>query len=429
MGGDQASVGQGTYGRRPLMVMGGLFFVIGFVTWLNGPLITFVQVAFGLGPVGAFLVPLCFYLSYLVCAFPAMAVARWTGLRGGISLALAIMAGGTLLFGECVGRLWYPGALGGLSVLGAGLTLLQVTVNPYVTLLGAPGRAAGRIAIMGIANKVSGIIAPVVFSLLVMPDIGGVVARLAAAVDGGQRAGVLAAFARAVVVPYRGLALVLLLAAVGLRHAGLPALCLPAPRMPAAMRRMPVRAWVGVGIVFVYVGVEVMAGDGIGLYGRGMGLSLGSVRFLTSLTLGAMLAGYGVGTLVVPARCGVARYLAGSAALGIVLCLVAACLQGAGSVACIALLGLANAMMMPIVFPLVLHAAGDRQDRAAALLVMAFSGGAVMPQVFALLIGPVGMQVAFIGLMTGSYLLIGLYALVLSAWAAHPVTKGLGSGA
>ncbi|MDT8871266.1 hypothetical protein RAA17_09745 [Komagataeibacter rhaeticus] len=82
------------------------------------------------------------------------------------------------------------------------------------------------------------------------------------------------------------------------------------------------------------------------------------MRFLTSLTLGAMLAGYGVGTLVVPARCGAVRYLAGSAALGIVLCLVAACLQGAGSVACIALLGLANAMMMPIVFPLVLHAAG-----------------------------------------------------------------------
>ncbi|MDT8871265.1 hypothetical protein RAA17_09740 [Komagataeibacter rhaeticus] len=271
VGGDQASVGQGTYGRRPLMVMGGLFFVIGFVTWLNGPLITFVQVAFGLGPVGAFLVPLCFYLSYLVCAFPAMAVARWTGLRGGISLALAIMAGGTLLFGECVGRLWYPGALGGLSVLGAGLTLLQVTVNPYVTLLGAPGRAAGRIAIMGIANKVSGIIAPVVFSLLVMPDIGGVVARLAAAVDGGQRAGVLAAFARAVVVPYRGLALALLLAAVGLRHAGLPALCLPAPRMPAAMRRMPVRAWVGVGIVFIYVGVEVMAGMALACMGAEWG--------------------------------------------------------------------------------------------------------------------------------------------------------------
>ena len=363
---------------RPLVIMAGLFFIIGFVTWLNGPLITFVQVAFGLGPVGAFLVPMCFYLSYLFCAAPTMGLARRIGLRNGIAMALGVMAAGTLVFGECVGRRWYPGALGGLSILGAGLTLLQVTVNPYVALLGTAGQAARRIAIMGIANKVSGIIAPVLFSILVMRDIGGVADRLHDAGSAQARETVLAAFAHAVVVPYRCMAVVLLVVAFGLRH---------------------------------------------------VGLSLGQTRFLTSVTLAGMLCGYLLGTVLVPAMCSQLAYLALSAVLGMVLCLGVAFLHGVWSVACVTLLGLANAMMMPILFPLVLHAAGNRQDRVVALLVMAFSGGAVMPQVFALLIGPVGMKAAFIGLMTGSYMLVGLYALMLSARAAQPVMKGLGGGA
>ncbi|WP_370636351.1 glucose/galactose MFS transporter [Komagataeibacter sp. FNDCR2] len=410
---------RGGYGARPLIVMAALFFIIGFVTWLNGPLITFVQVAFGLGPVGAFLVPMCFYLSYFFCAIPAMGLARRTGLRNGIMVALAVMAGGTLAFGECVGLRWYPGALAGLSVLGAGLTLLQVTVNPYVTLLGAAHHAARRIAIMGIANKVSGIIAPVVFSFLVMRDIGGVASHLAMAGTPQARASVLAAFAHAVVGPYRAMAVILLLVAVGLRHAGLPDIHLddrPAPRSshgPAFALRMGARAWAGVGVVFMYVGAEVMAGDGIGLYGGQAGLSLGQVRFLTSLTLAAMLCGYVIGTVMVPAVFGQRTYLALSAIMGMVLCLAAVLAQGMGSVLCVALFGLANAMMMPILFPLVLGLAGPWRSQATTLLVMAFSGGGVMPQVFALLIPHVGVKAAFMGLIMLSYTCILLYALML----------------
>lgn len=416
-----------THGMRPLAVMAGLFFIIGFVTWLNGPLITFVQVAFGLGPVGAFLVPMCFYLSYLVCAFPAMGLARRMGLRDGIMLALAIMAAGTATFGECVGRRWYAGALAGLSVLGAGLTLLQVTVNPYVAVLGPPQGAARRIAVMGIANKVSGIIAPIIFSFLVMRDIGGVMAHLANAVDGVQREAVLATFTHAVVAPYRCMAAVLLLAALGLRHAGLPDIRLAgnAGTVPHS-GRMPVRAWMGIVVVFIYVGVEVMAGDAIGVYGRGMGISLGQARFLTSLTLGAMLAGYAAGTVLVPVLCTAVRYLLLSALLGVVLCLAAAMAPGVGSVLCVALLGLANAMMMPILFPLVLQAAGGGQYRATALLVMAFSGGAFMPQLFAGLIPVIGMKSAFVGIMLPAYGMIGGYGLWMGR-AGRP-QPGLGDG-
>ncbi|MFT9375633.1 glucose/galactose MFS transporter [Komagataeibacter saccharivorans] len=404
---------------RPLVIMAGLFFIIGFVTWLNGPLITFVQVAFGLGPVGAFLVPMCFYLSYLFCAAPAMGLARRIGLRNGIAMALGGMAAGTLVFGECVGRRWYPGALGGLSILGAGLTLLQVTVNPYVALLGTAGQAARRIAIMGIANKVSGIIAPVLFSILVMRDIGGVADRLHDAGSAQARETVLAVFAHAVVVPYRCMAVVLLVVAFGLRHVGLPdirlrdAAAASLPRREGPAPRMGALAWAGIVVVFVYVGVEVLAGDGVGLYGSHVGLSLGQTRFLTSVTLGAMLCGYLLGTVLVPAMCSQLAYLALSAVLGMVLCLGVAFLHGVWSVACVTLLGLANAMMMPILFPLVLHLAGHRQSQATMLLVMAFCGGGVMPQVFALLIGIVGLKPAFAGLVMGSYGVVLLYALLL----------------
>lgn len=318
-----------------------------------------------------------------------------------------------------MGLRWYPGALAGLSVLGAGLTLLQVTVNPYVTLLGAAHHAARRIAIMGIANKVSGIIAPVVFSFLVMRDIGGVASHLAMAGTPQARASVLAAFAHAVVGPYRAMAVILLLVAVGLRHAGLPDIHLddrPAPRSshgPAFALRMGARAWAGVGVVFMYVGAEVMAGDGIGLYGGQAGLSLGQVRFLTSLTLAAMLCGYVIGTVMVPAVFGQRTYLALSAIMGMVLCLAAVLAQGMGSVLCVALFGLANAMMMPILFPLVLGLAGPWRSQATTLLVMAFSGGGVMPQVFALLIPHVGVKAAFMGLIMLSYTCILLYALML----------------
>ncbi|MBV1830444.1 glucose/galactose MFS transporter [Komagataeibacter sp. AV436] len=402
------------YGARPLLVMAGLFFIIGFVTWLNGPLITFVQVAFGLGPVGAFLVPMCFYLAYFFCAFPATALARRLGLYCGIRLALGVMAAGTLGFGECVGRQWYPGALAGLSVLGAGLTLLQVAVNPYVTLLGPAAQAARRIAWMGIANKLSGIIAPVVFSILVMPDIGGVVARLAQAGPARQHAAMLTGFAHAVVLPYRSMAAALLLVALALRHAGLPDLRLTCRDVAPPTGRMPARAWVGIGVVFVYVGVEVMAGDGIGLYARGMGLAVEQTRFLTAFTLAAMLGGYGLGSMMVPAVVRPAPYLALSAAMGVGLCVAAIMAHGMSSVLCVALLGLANAMMMPILFPLVLHGAGAWRARVNALLVMAFCGGAVMPQCFALLQGAWGMKAAFMGLVVPGYGVIGLFA--LGAW-------------
>jgi len=147
---------------RSLAIVGVLFFIIGFFTWINGPLITFVRLAFDLDEVNAFLVLMVFYLSYFFLALPAAALLKRTGMKKGLAASLFVMAAGAAMFGEFSTQRWYPGALAGLFVIGGGLALLQTAVNPYVSILGPIERAAQRIALMGICNKVAGILAPIV---------------------------------------------------------------------------------------------------------------------------------------------------------------------------------------------------------------------------------------------------------------------------
>lgn len=129
----------------PVIVVGALFFIFGFVTWLNGPLITYVKLAFDLDDINAFLVPMAFYLSYFFLALPSSWILKSTGMKRGMALGLFIMAIGALAFGQFATMRIYPGALIGLFVIGAGLSLLQTAANPYVSILGPIDSAAQRI--------------------------------------------------------------------------------------------------------------------------------------------------------------------------------------------------------------------------------------------------------------------------------------------
>jgi len=151
----------------PIVIIGALFFIMGWFTWINGPLITFVQLAFDLNVVNAFLVTFVFYLSYFVWALPASVILDRTGMKKGMALALWVMAAGAVAFGQFCTQRWYPGALGGLFVIGAGLAILQTAANPYVSILGPIESAAQRIAVMGICNKIAGIAAPILLGTLV----------------------------------------------------------------------------------------------------------------------------------------------------------------------------------------------------------------------------------------------------------------------
>ena len=398
-----------------IITIGALFFIFGFVTWLNGPLITFVKLAFNLDDVNAFLVPMAFYLSYFFLALPAAAVLRYTGMKKGMALGFLVMALGAALFGQFTTMRIYPGALTGLFTIGAGLSLLQTASNPYISIIGPIDSAAQRIAVMGICNKFAGFLAPIVFGYLVMREIDTFDARVQATPAGPDREALLSAFAAQVYVPYMAMAALLVAMAVWIARSNLPDI------QPAAVNEDQAgkdatgsifnfpHLWLGVVCLFLYVGVEVMAGDAIGIYGAGFKLPLSDTRLFTSYTLFAMLVGYVAGVFVTPRFISQQNYLALSAALGVVLTFCAYMTSGYLSVAFIASLGFANAMMWPAIFPLAIRGLGRQTETGSALLIMAIAGGAILPYVFALLKQHVDFQLAYMALCVPSYLYILYY--------------------
>lgn len=406
----------GSFGWTPLISTAGLFFLIGFVTWLNGPLISFVRVAFSLSDIGAFLVPLAFYIAYLLFALPAARIVSRTGLKSGLALALAIMSAGSALFGQCVVLRSYPGALGGLMIIGAGLTLLQVTVNPYVSLLGPHDRAAQRIAIMGLCNKFAGILAPIVLAAMVMHNISGVAEQAQHAASSAEREAILSSFTNAIYWPYLGMAALLGVAACAVFLSNLPDLDPPeALALSAPGFHITPRLGFGMVATFLYVGIEVLAGDAIGTYGQAFGMPLDQTRFFTAFTLFAMMTGYAAGLCLVPRVLSQERCMVLSCVGGILFAVAAYLTTGYLSVLCVALLGLANAMIMPALFPMAIRDAGRHVPLASALLVMMFSGGACTPQMFVLLKPYIGVQGAFLILAISAYLVLLGYGMWFSS--------------
>ncbi len=400
--------------RMTIVFLAVMFFIFGFVTWLNGPLITFVKFAFALSDVEAFLVPSVFYMSYFFLALPAAAILRRTGMKRGMAIGLFVMAVGAALFGQFTTMRWFAGALSGLFVIGSGLALLQTAANPYISIVGPIESAARRIAIMGICNKGAGILAPIVFGLLVMQGVGDLGARVAAAPDAASREAILDGFAQSIYLPYLAMAALLALLAYGVLRSPLPEITGVTAETDEAGKRRSLKdyphLWFGVVCLFFYMGVEVMAGDAIGTYGQGLGLPVEETAYFTALTLAGMLVGYVVGFIAIPRYVSQERYLAYSAILGIILVAAASLTQGYVSVACVALLGFANAMMWPAIFPLAIRGLGRHTETGAAALIMAISGGAIIPQLFAVLKTEFDFQLVFLALMLPSYAYIWFFA-------------------
>ena len=359
----------------PVVTIGVLFFIFGFVTWLNGPMITFVKLAFDLDDVNAFLVPMAFYLSYFFLALPSSAVLRRTGMKKGMALGLFVMAIGALVFGQFTTMRLYPGALTGLFVIGAGLSLLQTASNPYISILGPIDSAARRIAFMGICNKFAGFLAPFVFGALVLRDFDNFDQKVKGAPTSEARDALLDGFAAQVHLPYMMMAVMLVLLAIWIACSALPEI---KPAAAAADERPIGHAegsifsfphlWLGVLCLFLYVGVEVMAGDAIGIYGAGFNLPLAATRLFTSCTLFAMLIGYVVGLLLIPRVVSQQRYLAISAVIGVLFTVGAYLTDGYVSVGFVASLGFANAMMWPAIFPLAIKGLGRHTEVGSALV-------------------------------------------------------------
>jgi len=411
-----------------IAIIGVLFFIMGFFTWINGPLITFVKLAFDLDEVKAFFVVFVFYISYFMLALPASWVLKRTGLKKGLALSLFVMAVGAALFGELSTQRIYAGALTGLFVIGGGLAMLQTAVNPYISILGPIESAAQRIAVMGICNKVAGMLAPLLIGSLVLHGIGDLATQVSTA-DAATKAALLNEFAAKIHTPYLAMAAVLVLVAIAILFSSLPEIKpsdANAERADGADGKGSVfqfpHLWLGVFCLFVYVGVEVLAGDAIGTYGNGFGLPLDETKFFTSFTLGAMLVGYLCGLVAIPRFISQERYLSVSAVLGIVFALCAFLTKGYLSVGFVAALGFANAMMWPAIFPLAIKGLGRFTETGSAFLVMGIAGGAIIPQLFAVLKQHHDFQLVFVLLAVPCYLYILFFAL-----RGHRVGKAKGA--
>lgn len=406
--------------RNAIVIIGILFFVFGFVTWLNGPLITYVKLAFGLDTDSkAFLVTTAFYMAYFFLAFPSSWVLEKTGMKKGMAMALMVMAIGTFLFGQYATHRNYSMCLLGLFIIGSGLSLLQTASNPYISIIGPIESAAQRISIVGICNKVAGILSPLVLSAFVLKDVNLLEAKVNAAIDFQEKDAILNEFAAKIYTPYVIMAVMLVLLGFWILKSTLPEIKsseanVQSPgnettKEKSSLFQFP-HLLLGAVCIFFYVGVEVMAGDAIGTYGKGLGISTDYTKYFTSFTLGAMLLGYVIGLFAIPKYLSQQAALKISAILGIIFTFVAYLTTGFLSVGFVAALGLANALMWPAIFPLAISGLGKFTEKGSALLIMGIAGGAIIPKAFASLKEHYNFQLVFLALMIPCYLYILYYA-------------------
>jgi len=401
-----------------IAIIGVLFFIFGFVTWLNGTLIPFLQLACDLKSDGqALLVTFAFYMSYFFLAIPSSFILRKTGLKGGMSLGLMVMAVGALVFIPAALMRSFEVFLAGLFVQGMGLALLQTASNPYISVIGPIESAASRISIMGICNKVAGVLSPIVLSALVLSNARETEAAVQAAASGSERDLLLQELAHRIVAPYGVMAAALIVLGLMIRYSPLPEIDgadEDGERAADGTRKTSILQFphllLGVVCIFVYVGVEVMAGDVISLYGKALGLNLDRTKILTTYTMVSMLVGYSIGIVAIPRYLRQETALKLSAITGIAFALAAYFAPGTVSIVFIALLGLANALMWPAIFPMAIDGLGRFTSIGSALLVMGIAGGAILPQIYARLAASIGHQSAFFWCVLPCYLFILYFA-------------------
>ncbi|MVN75369.1 glucose/galactose MFS transporter [Hymenobacter sp. HMF4947] len=408
----------------PLVIIGALFFIFGFITWLNGTLIPFLKLACELRYSQALLVTFAFYIAYVVLALPSSLILQKTGFKNGMALGLVVMAVGALVFVPAAQARSFGLFLAGLFVQGAGLALLQTASNPYASILGPLESAARRICLMGICNKVAGALSPLIIGAIVLRGASALESQLASPLPPAQREALLQQLAGRVVVPYLAMAGALVLLAVLVRRSSLPEIELHSPASqlaadePAPSIWQFPHLWLGVLAIFCCVGVEVIAGDTIIQYGRAQGISLDVAKNLTSATLVAMLVGYLVGLLAIPKYLSQAAALRLCALVGVGLTLGILFTHGYPSVLLVALLGLANSLLWPAIFPLSIRGLGGLTEQGSALLIMGIGGGAVLPYLYGRLGEWLGLQQAYL-LLIPCYLYILFFALKGHAYQAN----------
>lgn len=381
-----------------MLLIGMMFFVFGFTTWVNAMLIPYFKVACELNNFQSYLVTFAFYISYLLLAFPASRLLAGTGFKKGMMLGFFAMATGAFIFILAAWFRQYGIFLAGLFCIGAGLTVLQTAANPYVTILGPKERAAQRISMVGICNKGAGILAPLLFAAVILREGDAELFSQIRLLAEPEKDLVLDELIRRVMLPYAVVGGVLVLLGLLVRFSPLPEVeAADATGEQVIVHADKTSIWqfpylvLGALAIFLHVGTQVIAVDTVIGYAASMNISLQDARVFPSYVLFATITGYFIGIAVIPRFISQTKALQICTSLGLLLSALVVLSGGEVhwlghstdvSLCFLVALGLANSLIWPGIWPLALDGLGRFTKPGASLLVMGLCGNAILPLLY-----------------------------------------------
>ncbi|MBP1673702.1 MAG: glucose/galactose transporter [Bacteroidetes bacterium] len=385
-----------------IFIIGALFFVFGFVTWLNNVLIPFLQTSCELTSTQASFVNFAFYISYFVMAIPSSYILKKTGFANGMSLGLIVMAIGSIIFVPAALDRNFALFLIGLFVQGTGLALLQTAANPYVTILGPIESAAKRQSIMGVCNKVAGMIGMLVLYSAIFSGSEGLINEIKTITESlakfeslhieppthliMEKTQLLTELSRNVILPYIIMTVVLIALMLFVKTAKLPEINEDTNVDEEQNSKKSVFAfpylWIGIVALFFYVGAEVVSVTYLPQYGKFMGFTENVSNNFGIFALISFVVGYLLGIVLVPKV--ITQRMAGIINLLLALILLTIALTSTGIVSIIAviLLSFTNAILWPAIWPLSIQGLGRHTKLGSAFLIMAIAGGGVLSVIY-----------------------------------------------
>ncbi len=413
-----------------LAIIGCMFFIIGAISWVNAILIPYFKVAFQLNNNQSYFVTLAFYISYFFISVPASYLLKRVGFKKGLMIALWIMGLGALLFVPAAHFSTYAVFLIGLFSIGTGLAVLQTAINPYVTILGPQERAAQRISMMGVCNKLAGILAPLIFAWAILKPTDNEMFKQIPTMLPEERDIVLQELIRRVMVPYTIVAAVLFMLGLFVRYSPLPEIdtehesdeVLVANSGKKTIFQFP-QLILGAIALFLHLTTQILSIDTVINYAESMGKTLIEAKTLPSITLFGTMVGYVFGIVGIPRFFSQKTALKFCATLGAVLSLLVVLAHGKFtidlpflpphtldlSIWFLCSLGLANSLIWAGIWPLALDGLGRFTKIGSSLMIMGLVANALAPSLYSALATSIGLREAY-WIMVPCFLYIMFYA-------------------
>lgn len=378
-----------------ISIVGFMFFIFGFVTWINAILIPYFKIACELTNFQSYLVAFAFYISYFIMSVPSSYLLKKVGFKKGMMIGFMAMAIGAFIFVPAAYTRTYGIFLFGLFMIGVGLAILQTAANPYITILGARDRAAQRMSIMGILNKGAGILAPLILGAIILKATDNHLFRELPTMGFEDKKLALDELIRRVILPYASLGAILVGVGLFIRYSPLPEIDTEHESTEVASAtsgktnifQFP-HLILGAFAIFIHVGTQVIAIDTIIGYATSMNIPLLEAKIFPSYTLAATMVGYVIGIIVIPRFISQANALRVCTTLGGIFTLLIVFAKGQVgllghtadvSIYFVALLGLANSLVYANIWPLAIDGLGRFTKLGASLLIMGLCGSAIMP--------------------------------------------------